>query len=127
MEETEKTDSIETVKESAVLDNSILNTIKKLLGIPKDATEFDQDIIIGINSTFNILNQIGIGPEKGFRISDASTEWKDYISEDDDLDAVKTYMHLKVKMFFDPPTSGPIIEAHDRMIRELEWRLNNAK
>ena len=107
------------------IDNSILNNIKKLLGVSKDDINFDEDIILNINSVFMILNQMGVGPDLGFRITDSSKNWSDYISDDKYLDAIKTYIHLKVKLVFDPPLSSTVMEAHQKMISELEWRLCN--
>lgn len=103
---------------------SILNSIKKLLGIAPDYTQFDTDLILHINSVFMILHQLGIGPVDGFRISGSEETWNDYISEDDNLDAIKTYMHLKVKVVFDPPLNASVMESHKQLISELEWRLN---
>lgn len=104
--------------------NSILNDIKKLLGIAPDYTNFDTDIIININSVFMILNQLGVGPKEGFKITGANETWDYYIDEDDDLEAVKTYIWLKVKIAFDPPLNSTVMEAHKQMISEYEWRLN---
>jgi hypothetical protein len=104
--------------------NSILNDIKKLLGIAPDYTNFDTDIIININSVFMILNQLGVGPKEGFKITGANETWDNYIDEDDDLEAVKTYIWLKVKIVFDPPLNSTVMEAHKQMISEYEWRLN---
>ena len=106
------------------MNESILNSIKKLLGIAAEYTNFDTDIIIHINSVFMILNQLGIGPSEGFRIIDNTAVWNNYITEDDDLDAVKTYIYLKVKLLFDPPLNSAVIEANKQLINELEWRLN---
>lgn len=104
---------------------SILTSTKKLLGLPAEYTHFDDDIIMHINSVFMILNQLGIGPEKGFRIEDDLSVWSDFIGEDSQkLEAVKSYMNLKVKMLFDPPISSTVMEANNRIINELEWRLN---
>lgn len=103
---------------------SILNSIKKLLGIANDYKEFDTDIIIQINSVFMILHQLGIGPKEGFHITDEKDKWDDYLSDDSNLDAIKTYIHLKVKIAFDPPLNSTVMEAHKQMISELEWRLN---
>lgn len=114
-------DTTETLNE---VENSILNSIKKLLGIDEKYTQFDTDIIMHINSVFMILNQLGIGPENGFKITDKDQKWEDYISDDDNLDAIKTYMHLKVKIIFDPPLNSTVMDAHKQMISELEWRLN---
>ena len=103
---------------------SILISIKKLLGLTAEYKNFDADIIMHINSVFMILNQLGVGPSKGFRIEDDIAVWNDYIEDEDDLDAVKSYMHLKVKLMFDPPLSSAVIEAMKQTINELEWRLN---
>ena len=104
--------------------DSILTSIKKLLGITEDYTVFDNDIIMHINSVFMILNQLGVGPAEGFRIEDDSAVWSDYITDSDNLDAVKSYLHLKVKLLFDPPLSSSVMNAMNQSINELEWRLN---
>ena len=104
--------------------DSILTSIKKLLGMPEDYTAFDTDIIIHINTVFMTLHQLGIGPEEGFRIEDQYSTWDEYIEEDDNLDAVKTYVYLKVRLIFDPPISTAVMESMNRMINEYEWRLN---
>lgn len=106
------------------MDESILTSIKKLLGITKEYTNFDPDIIMHINTVFMILNQLGVGPSAGFRIEDASTTWDEYIKDEDNLEAVKSYIHLKVKLLFDPPLSSAAMEANKQLINELEWRLN---
>ena len=105
---------------------SILTSIKKMLGITEEYKHFDADIIMHINSVFMILNQIGVGPEQGFFIEDDSTEWTDYLSDPFEIQAVKTYIYLKVRMIFDPPASGTIMNAIKESIAELEWRLNVA-
>lgn len=104
--------------------DSILTSIKKLLGMTEEYTNFDTDIIIHINSVFMNLHQLGVGPSEGFRIEDEYTTWDDYITEDDNLDAVKTYIYLKVKLVFDPPLNGSVMEALKQSIAEYEWRLN---
>lgn len=103
---------------------SILNSIKKMLGISEDYTQFDDDIIMHINSVFLNLNQLGVGPESGFSIEDDTAEWTDFIDDNVKLQAVKSYMYLKVKLLFDPPLSSAVTESMNRMISELEWRLN---
>lgn len=102
---------------------SILDSIKKLLGITKEYTHFDSDLIMHINTVLSILTQLGIGPEKGFSISDNEAKWKDFIGEDSRLESVKSFIHLKVKLLFDPPMSSAVIDSINRMISELEWRL----
>lgn len=105
---------------------SILTSIKKLLGITEEYTHFDDDIIMHINSVFMILNQLGVGPKEGFYIEDDSAYWEDFISDLSQLQAVKSYIHLKVKLLFDPPASSAVMECIKQMIAELEWRLNVA-
>lgn len=104
--------------------DSILTSIKKLLGIAEDCTDFDEDITLHINTTFMILNQLGIGPKEGFRISNKKDVWDDFIEEEDNLEGIKTYMYLKVKMVFDPPLNSATIQAYNDYIKEFEWRLN---
>lgn len=105
---------------------SILTSIKKLLGIAEEYNHFDPDIIMHINSVFMILTQMGVGPEEGFIIEDDTTTWIDFIGDKTTIEAVKSYIYLKVKLLFDPPLAGSVSEAMNRMISELEWRLNNA-
>lgn len=102
---------------------SILTSIKLLLGVMEDYEHYDTDIIMHINTVFMILRQIGIGPEEGFSIKDKSTTWDEYVSTDK-IEAVKTYIYLKVRLIFDPPSSSIMVEAINRTISELEWRLN---
>lgn len=104
--------------------DSILTSIKKLLGIDEESTYFDQDIIIHINSAFTILTQLGVGPEEGFSITDKYTTWDDFVSDDPRLDSIKTYIYLKVKLIFDPPSQSSVLEAYKEQINEFEWRLN---
>ena len=108
------------------METSILTSIKKLLGVAEDYTEFDEDIITHINSVFLNLTQLGVGPEEGFMIEDNTAVWEDFIVDSIRLQAVKTYMYLKVKLLFDPPLSSSVTESINRMIAELEWRLNVA-
>ena len=105
---------------------SILTSIKKLMGIPKEHTSFDQDIIMHINTVFLILNQIGVGPDNVFAISSDVETWNDFLGNDEtELNAVKTYIYLKVRLIFDPPQSSSFMEAIKSNISELEWRLNS--
>lgn len=107
------------------MEESILISIKKLLGIDASDTSFDLDIITHINSTFSILYQLGIGSDD-FTIEDNSTTWGDYLSSYKQLNTVKTYMYCKVRKIFDPPTSGSSMESLNSLINELEWRINVA-
>lgn len=107
------------------MDKSILNTIKKLLGgIEADCTDFDSEIIAQINTAFMFLRQMGVGPVEGFSIEDSTAIWSDFITEIQNFEAVKTYIHLKVKLVFDPPASATVIQAYKETIAECEWRLN---
>ena len=106
--------------------DSILTSIKKLLGITEEYEHFDQDIIMHINSVFMILTQMGVGPEEGFIISDSTTTWNEFTNDDKKIEAVKSYVYLKVRLLFDPPASSSVMEAINRSISELEWRLNIA-
>lgn len=101
---------------------SILDSIKKLLGIQPEYRAFDEDLIIHINTVFIILNQLNVGPEEGFMIVDGSESWDDFIKGINET-MVKTYIYLKVRLMFDPPTSGVLVESMNSMISELEWRL----
>lgn len=105
---------------------SILTSIKKLLDVPEEYTQFDADIVMHINTVFMILNQLGVGPPNGFSITDKFATWADFLSDESNLEAVKSYMHLKVKLMFDPPLSSAVMESINRQIAELEWRLNVA-
>lgn len=103
---------------------SILTSIKKLLGIEEDYTHFDQDIIININSALMTLNQLGIGPPQGFSIQNKIKTWADYLGPSIDFEGVKSYIYLKVRLAFDPPSTSFVLDAMERQIKELEWRLN---
>lgn len=114
---------VEEPKEKA-LENSILNDIKSMLGPTYDDESFDTDIIIYINSTFTILRQLGVGPKYGYRIKDKNNIWSEFVKDTEGLDAVKTYIYLKVKLVFDPPLNASLVEAFNTQVKELEWRLN---
>lgn len=103
--------------------DSILNSVKKMLGLGSDYNPFDADIITHINSVFASLTQMGVGPEEGFMIEDSSTIWSEFIGNDKLINNVKSYMYLKVKLLFDPPTNSALIESINNQIRELEYRL----
>lgn len=105
---------------------SILNTIKKMLGIAEDYDVFDMDIIVDINSVFSTLTQLGVGSKNGFAITGASETWDMFIADDPRLNNVKTYMYMKVRLLFDPPTSSAAISSMEKLIAEFEWRLNAA-
>lgn len=105
------------------MDDSILNTIKKLLGLNDNYTPFDTDIMVFINGAMMVLQQLGVGPLKGFTVSDYTQTWGDFLPADIMLDGVKQYIFLYVKMAFDPPASSVVMEAMTKQKEELEWRL----
>lgn len=109
------------------MEESILNTIKQMLG-PDDSYEaFDTEIIVHINTALSTLAQLGVGPRKGFRITGTDETWGDFISDGSvDLEGIKTYIYMKVKMIFDPPASSFVMKAMEESCKELEWRLNVA-
>lgn len=103
---------------------SILETIKKLIGLDKDYGVFDIDLIVAINSSFMILNQLGVGPDKPFSIVDASATWKDFFGDEEVFALAKSYIYLRTRLLFDPPSSGVLHEAVERQISEFEWRMH---
>lgn len=105
------------------MDESILISIKKVLGIPAEYTHFDLDIIMHINTAFSTLQQLGVGMDEGFMIQDETTTWLEFIPEDPRFNFVKTYIFQKVRLMFDPPASSAHIDALKESIRELECRL----
>lgn len=103
---------------------SILDGTKKILGIAPSFTAFDFDILTHINTTFAVLNQLGVGPTNGFAISGSEEVWGLYSKDELFLNSVQTYVYLKVKLWFDPPSSSYVLSAYKEQIAELEWRLN---
>lgn len=103
---------------------SILTSIKKMLGISKEYTHFDEDLIMHINSALAVLGQLGVGPSEGFFIEDESAEWSNFVSDLSKLQFIKTYVYQKVKLLFDPPQSSAAIQALNESIKEFEWRIN---
>lgn len=114
------------------MEESILISIKKLLGLTKEYEAFDMDITIHINSVFSTLHQLGVGPKVPFRITGDLETWdmfmKTWKTNDEraDIDMVKTYIYLKVRLLFDPPSNSSVIDAYQAQIAEYEWRLNVA-
>lgn len=105
---------------------SILTSVKKMLGITEEYTHFDMDIIMHINSVFMILNQLGVGPEKGFYIEDETATWADFLEDPTSLQLVKSYIYMKVRLLFDPPANGTVLKSMEQLISEAEFRLNVA-
>lgn len=111
--------------EPAGLDpNSILDSTKKALQLQYDYDVFDMDIMMHINSVFATLNQLGIGPAEGYQIADSGDKWDAFIGTDPNLNPVKTYVFLRVRMLFDPPQNSFLVTAIKEQLQELEWRLS---
>ena len=108
------------------MQDSILVTIRKLVCGDPYANHFDTDLLVHINACFSILNQLGVGPEKGFVVTDETQNWSDYTADSTVLNLVKTYITLKVRLIFDPPLTSSVLEAMNKEISQLEWRLNVA-
>ena len=102
---------------------NILDSIKKLLGIDEADLNFDQELIMHINSVFMVLNQLGVGPVGGFKISSNEEVWTDFIGTRLDLESVKSYIYLKVRLLFDPPQNSFLVGSIEKQIEEFEWRL----
>lgn len=112
------------------MDESILNNTKQVLGLDGGYTPFDQDIIMHINGAFSILHQLGVGPDAGFTIDDATPVWSDFVlltGSEVSLSLVRTYIFLKVRMLFDPPTTSFLLASMKEQIDQYEWRLNVAR
>lgn len=105
------------------MDESILNSVKKMLGMTSEYTAFDLDIIIHINTVFVTLYELGIGAE-AFSIKDSTAIWSDFLKDSKNLELVKTYMYLKVRLVFDPPTSSAALQAMQELAREYEFRIS---
>jgi len=108
------------------VNESILLTVKKMLGLNPDyEDEYDTDIIVFINSALMILNQLGVGPDSAFMLTDGKETWQDFLGDDNGkLESVKSYVYLKVKLVFDPPANSFVVNSIEKHIDELEWRLN---
>lgn len=105
--------------------DSILLTIKKMLGIAEEYVAFDIDLIVNINSVFFTLNQLGVGPREPYRINGSKETWNDFLQDQrENLPAVETYVYLKTRLLFDPPTNSFLVDAIQKQCDELEWRMN---
>lgn len=109
------------------MNESILLSIKKILNLDPDYPAFDQDVILHINSVFSTLHQLGVGPNQGFMIEDGEPTWETFFEGDSRLNHIKTYVYLRVRLLFDPPTTGYLVEALQKQIQELEWRINTQR
>lgn len=110
------------------LTNSILLSVEKMLGGGSEYEHFHQDIITHINSVFFILWQLGVGPsDQPFKITGPDEEWTDFISDENELESVRTYVYTRVKLMFDPPANSTHMESLKNLSNELEWRMNVAE
>lgn len=107
-------------------EDSILKSVKKAIGLDATDTSFDLDVIMHINSVFTTLNQLGVGPEDEYMIDGNVETWTEFIGDQKNINSVRSYMYLKVRMLFDPPATSFALEAMDKQIKEYEWRLNVA-
>lgn len=110
------------------METSILKSIKKVLNQPEDYTAFDEDIMLYANGAFSTLHQLGVGPQDGFFILDETAEWDDFpCTDSQQIHLVKTYIYLRVRILFDPPSPGYLVTAMEAQLREYEWRLSVAR
>lgn len=106
------------------MEDSILTSIKKLLGVEEEYTHFDTDIKIFINTALMVINQLGVGPPEGFSIQDKGNTWEEFFAGRTDLDAIKSFIYLHVKQTFDPPQMGYLVTAIADQLKELGFRIN---
>lgn len=118
------TDPIVQNESVPALDDSILNTIKKMIGYDKSFTDFDMDLMIHINTNIATLTQLGVGNPLGFSVTGDTETWTTYLGEDPNLSSVKTYLYIKCKLIFDTPPTSFVIDALEKTAQEIEWRLN---
>jgi len=109
------------------VDLSILNSTKKVLGISEEYTAFDQDILTHINAAFATLNQLGVGPVEGFFLEDSDPEWSAFTTDLTMTNLVKSYVYLKVRILFDPPTTSFVLDAQKQQLEQFEWRLSTLR
>lgn len=106
------------------MEQSILTSTKKVLGIAKEYTAFDEDILMNINTAFSTLTQLGVGPVEGFAIEDDTATWDSLLEGDPRYNNVKSFVHLRVRLLFDPPATSFAIAAIEKQLEELTWRIN---
>ena len=104
--------------------DSVLDSVKKMLGVDLVDDSFDMELIIFINDVFSKLNQLAVGPTTTYVIDDRLDKWTDFLLDRADLNMVRTYMYLQVRITFDPPTNPSLLENMMKRIQEYEWRLN---
>ena len=102
---------------------SILRSIKKLLGVGDDYDAFDTDIVIAINSALSTLHQLGVGPETAFTVSNNSTTWSDFLGTATNLDAARSYVYITARLLFDPPQNAFLVRSLEALREEYTFRL----
>ena len=105
------------------MEESILKTIKQLIGCPDDFEQFDMDLTIHINSAFATLTHLGVGPKEGYRITGADNAWSEFEDDAQKLSLIKDYVYIKTRLLFDPPISGSLMDSLKEQLKEMEWRL----
>ena len=105
------------------MEESILKTIKQLIGCPDDFEQFDLDLTIHINSAFATLTQLGVGPKEGYRITGVDNVWNEFEDDPQKLSLIKDYVYIKTRLLFDPPTCGSLMDSLKEQLKEMEWRL----
>ena len=105
------------------MEESILKTIKQLIGCPDDFEQFDMDLTIHINSAFATLTQLGVGPKEGYRITGADNTWSEFEDDAQKLSLIKDYVYIKTRLLFDPPTTGSLMDSLKEELKEMKWRL----
>lgn len=106
------------------MDESILTSVKRSVGIVPECTDFDAELVMHINTVLTVLTQLGVGPAEGFSITGDTETWTDFVTDMKNLHSIKSYVGLKVRLLFDPPTSSAVVESINKLISELEWRIN---
>lgn len=105
------------------MEQSILKTIKQLVGCPDDFEQFDLDLTIHINSAFATLTHLGVGPKEGYRITGVDNVWSEFEEDTQKLSLIKDYVYIKTRLLFDPPTNGSLMDSLEKQLKEMEWRL----
>ena len=105
------------------MEESILKTIKQLIGCPDDFEQFDLDLIVHINSAFATLTHLGVGPKEGYRITGADNVWSEFEDDAQKLSLIKDYVYIKTRLLFDPPISGSLMDSLKEQLNEMKWRL----
>ena len=105
------------------MEESILKTIKQLIGCPDDFEQFDLDLMIHINSAFATLTQLGVGPKEGYRITGVDNVWNEFEDDAQKLSLIKDYVYIKTRLLFDPPTTGSLMDSLKEELKEMKWRL----